>query len=444
MQKENFKARSGFLLTAIGAAVGIGNIWGFPRQLAEGGGVLFLIIYILLVILVGYPILSCEFAVGRETGDKPSKALKAISGKGIGGFLSELASFLMMGYYSFLGGCMIYYMCVNVTALFGKETQSDSALFLSFISDSFSSAVFTLIFIFLAVFITAMGVSKGIERFSKFAVPLLIIMLPMLAICALSLPNATESVLKSLEIPHDLTLLKFAEIFASAGEQMFFSLSLGVGCMITYGAYLNKEENIPKSSAVIAFTDTSVALLAALTVLPISGVLNNSENDGAMLLFVAMQRIFDSYHLWGHMFGFLFFALLLLVALSSAVSMIEVSMSLTGEYGGRKSSAIFCGVAVSIPAILIARDGMGFGDLPSLFGLNWLEFAEFLFQAVLMPISAIVLIKAVLTAKNESMLRRQLGGLSGSIIVILLKIFAMPVTIMVIAVKFIELLKLQN
>ncbi len=329
-------------------------------------------------------------------------------------------------------------------SLIGTENKMGSSLFLSFVSNEFSSSLYTLIFILLATIITAFGISKGIERFSKFAVPLLLIMLPVLAICTLSLPNAGEAVLEMLKFPTEITAMEVAEIFASAGEQMFFSLSLGVGCMICYGSFLNRNVNIPKSSAIIALADTSVALLAALTVLPVGAMLGQGESDGSMLLFVSMQKVFDSYHLWGHMFGVLFYILLLLVALSSAVSMLEVSMSLTGESENRKASAIFSGIAVSIPAILIARDGMGFGNFSEIFGMNLMALAEFLSQAILMPLSAILMLKAMRKAENESMLRRQLGGTSGSIIVVLLRYLALPTTVMVIIVKVLELLDLNQ
>ncbi|MGE4354324.1 MAG: sodium-dependent transporter [Oscillospiraceae bacterium] len=435
MKKQSWSGTSGFVLAAVGAAVGLGNIWGFPRHMAKGGGLLFLLLYLVLALLVGYPMLLGELSVGRETGKKPRGAFRALTGSAAGGVLGEIASLLMMGFYSVLGGCCIRYMLVNLVGVFKSGDRGGLSLFLSYISNIPLSAMCTVLFILMSAGIIMAGVSKGLERFSKIAMPLLILMLPGIIACSMTIPGAAEGLRLMFSMPETLSLGKFFSTLSRAAVQMFFSLSLGLGCMITYGAYLPGKISIPKSAAVVVIADTLIAVLAGFAVLPAAHAVGGTEQDGAMLMFVTMQGIFDAYGAWGSMFGFLFYVLMLLAALTSAVSLMEVIASTAGEESGRVFSAVFAAALASIPAVAIARDGMGFGALPEILGMSWLDAAELFSEGILIPLCSLVLCLALRPARAEEMLRRQLGGRVGKAAYIATKYFAPPLLISVMGIK---------
>ena len=409
MQKQKFSGELGFILSAAGAAVGLGNIWGFPRCMDEGGGGLFLLIYLLLNGLVGYPLLMAELAMGRDMGLRPRSAFRKLSGSGLGGGLGELASLFMMGFYAVLGGCCIRYMLVNLQALLKGESGGGLGLFLGYISDVPLSAFYTVLFIAMAAIIIMAGVDKGLERFARIAMPMLVLMLPGLILCSMTLPGAAEGLAGLFSFPKDVGAGQIFRITATAFVQMFFSLSIGQAVMLTFGAYLPEGVSITKCAGAVVFADAFIALLAALAVIPASHAAGGNSGEGAMMLFVTMQSVFGSMGPWGSMFGALFYLLVLLAALTSALSLLEVVSAMAGEGTGRKSSALFAAALSAIPAVAIARDGMGFGALPEIFGMSWLEAAELISEGLLMPICTLLMIKALWSKQGKQLLCRQLG-----------------------------------
>jgi len=413
MDRQNFTGQFGFIMASAGAAVGLGNIWSYPRCASQGGGVVFLAVYVLLNALIGYPLLMAELAMGRDNLCRPVKAFRALGKSGAGAYLGQLASLLMMGFYSVLGGCCIRYMLVNFRGVMGSGGAEGLSLFLSYISNVPLSAFYTVLFIFMAGLVIMAGVSGGLERFAKVAMPLLIFMLPGLIMCAMSLPGAEEG-LKSLFAVPELSPKEFLALLMLAFVQMFFSLSIGQAVMITYGSYMPAGIKLPRCAAAVVLTDTLIAVLASFAVVPAAHAAGGSPGDGAMMLFVTMQKVFDAYGAWGNLFGALFYLLVLLAALTSAVSLLEVISFFAGEEAGRKSSAVFAAALSAIPAVAIARDGMGFGALPEIFGMSWLSAAEFVSEGILMPLCALLMIRALSGAKGEALLRRQLGAAAGS------------------------------
>ena len=414
MEKQSWSGEQGFILAAVGAAVGLGNIWSFPRCVAENGGAVFLAMYLLFAVLAGYPLLMAELALGRETGQRPRGAFKAVGASPLGGILGEAASLLMMGFYSVLGGCCIRYMLKNLAGIFRQGSEGSLSLFLSYISNVPVSAAYTVLFIALSAAVVMAGISGGLERFSRIAMPLLVLMLPGLIVCSMSLPGASDGLRQMFAWPAELNAGKLADIAAAALVQMFFSLSLGQGVMLTYGSYLPERVSVPRCALAVVAADTVIAILASFAVLPAASAAGG-YGEGGMMLFVTMQTVFASCGPWGSMFGFLFYLLVLLAALTSAVSLLEVISSFAGEGIGRKGAAVLAGAMAAIPAVAIARDGMGFGALPEIFGMSWLDAAALCSEVLLMPLSMLLMIFALRGVRGERLLSRQLGTTAGGL-----------------------------
>ena len=309
-KRSSWGSNLGFLMAAVGSAVGLGNIWGFPYKMGRSGGFTFLLIYLLLAVFVGLVIMASELALGRKTGLGVVGAYQAVSKKfGWVGWLGVLSPFLIMSFYAVLGGYCIQYMSLNMAELsfnlsdiFGAPLAG-GATFGAMLDNPFGCAVFTALFLFICMMIVKGGVSEGIEKFNKIGMPALFVMLVIVIIRSLTLPNAVEG-LKYMFVPGYAVEAGFIEeapnvisVLATAGGQMFFSLSLAMGAMVTYGSYLSKKENIVKNSAVIVIADTIVALMAGLAVIPAavangisSGIpVNEIALGGPKLLFVTLQ-----------------------------------------------------------------------------------------------------------------------------------------------------------
>lgn len=410
MEKRSWSSQWGFVAAAAGAAVGLGNIWSFPRYLEQHGAP-FLAAYLIMAVLAGWPLLMAEIAVGRDTGCGARGAFKELCGSALPGWAAECASLLMMGFYSVLGGCCLRYMLINLAGVFSGGAGGGLGLFLGYISNVPLSALFTVLFIAAAAVITAAPVRSGLERFSKFAVPLLALMLPGLIACSLRLPGAESGIAKMFAVPEQGGIAGTIDMLGDAACQLFFSLSIGQGVMALYGAYLPREASIPKCALAVVAADTLIAVLAGFAVVPAAEAAGGG--GGTMMMFTAMQEVFASLGSWGAMFGFLFYLLVLLAALTSAVSLLEVVGTWAGAKAGRKQAALFAAALSAVPAIAIARDGLGFGALPEIFGLSWLSAAELASEGILMPAAALAMAFALRRRSRSELLRRQLGYAAG-------------------------------
>ena len=420
--RGSFGSNIGFLLSAIGSAVGLGNIWGFPYKMGKSGGFTFLIIYLLLAIFVGFAIMLSELAIGRKTGYGPVNAYKAISKKFKWiGWLAVLAPFLIMTFYSVLGGYCIYYIAINIGGLFNGTPDSSS--FGTLLSNPGMGILMTLLFMIICYIINRGGVGGGIEKFNKIAMPALFVMLVVIIIRAWTLPNAAEG-LKFMFVPGYAVKAGFIEespsvlsVLATAGGQMFFSLSLAMGAMITYGSYLGKNENLPKNSVIIVVADTIVAIMAGLAVIP-AAVANGINNgvavadiklSGPNLLFSTLQDVFHDLGTLGSVFGIIFFLLVLIAAISSAISLIE-ALSVTfidrasarGEEPSRPRTVTLVCIVIMIVACIVAADGLGsrpfapwqfFGIGTEAAGWNdcWLDFMDVWSEGIAMPLGAMLM-----------------------------------------------------
>ena len=427
-KRGSWGSNIGFILAAIGSAVGLGNIWGFPYKMGKSGGFTFLIVYIALAVFVGLVIMTAELALGRKTKLNVVDAYKSVSKKFAWiGWLAMIAPFLIMSFYSVLGGYCIQYMSLNLAELsFGVTNGmfadvSGGASFGAMLSSPWGCVIFTALFMIICMLIVKGGVSGGIEKFNKIGMPALFVMLVIIIIRALSLPGAIEG-LKFMFVPGYAVTAGFIDeqpgfisVLATAGGQMFFSLSLAMGAMVTYGSYLGKKENLVKNSGVIVFADTLVATMAGIAVIP-AAVANGIANgipyseislSGPKLLFVTLQDVFSQMGTFGPLFGVIFYALVLIAAISSAISLMEVLATFfidraaaKGKTADRTKVTIWVSVAIMAEALLVAVCCLGeTGIAPAqLCGLEvagwndcWLDFMDCWSEGIAMPLGAMLM-----------------------------------------------------
>lgn len=407
----------GFLMAAIGSAVGLGNIWGFPYKMGASGGFTFLVVYLFLSIFVGYVIMVSELAMGRRAGLGVAGSYQALTEqKGTGakilskflGFLAMFAPFMIMTFYSVLGAYCIEYLVLNLSNLFSGTVNplSGSEYFASMLTNQVSAVGFTVLFMVICLIIVKGGIKGGIEKFSNIAMPALAIMLVVVIVRSLTLPGASEG-LKFMFVPGyalEAGLIdeapSFMKILATAGGQMFFSLSLAMGAMITYGSYLSKQENLMKNSAIIVIADTCIALMAGLAVIPAAIALGgeNAALGGPSLLFVTLQNVFLSMGAAGPIFGVLFYLLVLIAAITSAISLMEVLTTYIIDRSHAKGKAVsrtkvstFVFVAILAASMVVALDGLGSNGLPKPMGFVWLDFMDLWSEGIAMPLGALLM-----------------------------------------------------
>ena len=355
--RELWGSRLGFILAAVGSAVGLGNMWGFPYRTAENGGAAFVLLYVLLTVLVGVPIMIAEFGLGRSTRQSPIGALTAAGGSAWkpAGYLFVLSGFLILAYYSVIAGWVTRYAVDTVLSPF----PADAAGYFASVSSGPAAVAYHLGFMAVTIFIVAGGVSKGIERLSLYMMPLLFAIVVGLAIWAAFLPGANEGHAFYL-LPRFEELLSL-ETLAAAASQAFFSLSLGMGAMLTFASYLSKDSSLPQEATIISISDFSVAFFAGLVVFPVIFALGLQDAVGESTigaLFISIPGAFQSMGGTGRIVGLLFFFALFIGAITSAVSLLEVvvSSAIDNWKINRRVAAIVAGGLIAALGILPARN----------------------------------------------------------------------------------------
>ncbi len=387
-KKVGFASGIGFILAAAGSAVGLGNLWAFPYKTAKNGGAAFVFVYIACVLLIGFVTMLSEIHIGKRAHANPISAYKDI-GKEIGwfGLIAVLIPFFITCYYSVLGGYTIKYTMNSFTG--------NAGILPVFSVNVGEVILYTGIFILLAIVVIMGGVKEGIEKVSKILMPTLFLILVGIVIYSLMLGDGVKEGL-SFYLKPDFKSLGFDGVLAAMG-QAFFSLSLGMGIMITYGSYTGKEVNVVKSTAMICLFDTLVALLAGLAIFPAVAHFDASKlekSSGILLIFDILPDVFDSMGMVGTIVSFLFFAMVSIAALTSVISLIEVVTQFVIQKFkvSRKRSALTVAVlcfAVAVPiSISLGRVGILEESGLNLFGLDWLTFFDEVTNTVLMPVCA--------------------------------------------------------
>ena len=419
-ERKGFGSNFGFLMAAVGSAVGLGNIWGFPNKMGASGGALFLILYLVLAVFCGFIVMVGELALGRKTGHGAVGAYKVLSKKfSWMGWLGILSAFFILFFYCALGGYCIKYTVLNVGDLFGAGFGSNGLnggeIFGAFMANPTEAIIYGLIFVALTMIIVMGGIGGGIEKVCSIGMPCLFVALLICIIRACTLPGAVDG-LKYMFVPGWAVANgviaeapSFFEVLSTAGGQMFFSLSLGMGAMITYGSYLDKKENLEKNAILIVVMDTIVALMAGLCVIPGRFALDpEGALGGPSLLFITMQNVFHNMGAVGPIFGILFYLLVVFAAISSSISLLEVIVAhfvdkarIAGKGDKRKSYTLIAAALVGIGAILVCADSLGNASFTpwKLLGLEtyagwndcWLDFWDMLSEGIMMPLGALLM-----------------------------------------------------
>jgi len=392
-EKSGFSSKIGFILAAAGSAVGLGNIWRFPYLAAKYGGGLFLIIYLIFTVTFGFTLMLTETAIGRKTGKSVIGAYKSINKKFAPlGWLAALVPAIILPYYCVIGGWVLKYLTVFVTGN-GAAATGDGSFFSSFIGNAGQPTLFFLIYVALTAAVVMLGVQKGIEKVSKLMMPLLVVLTVGIAIYTLTLDGAMDG-LKYYILPDfdGMTVSKLLKTIAAAVGQLFYSMSLAMGIMITYGSYMRKEDSLEQSVRHIEVFDTAIAFLAGLIIVPSVFVFSNGDPDalkaGPSLMFITLPNVFDSMA-GGQIIGTVFFILVALAALTSSISLMETVVSIICEkFKIKRIPCCLIVIALCVAIGMLSVLGYSVWDTVTIFGYQLLDFFDFISNNIMMPIVA--------------------------------------------------------
>ena len=388
--RGSFSGKIGFVLSAAGASVGLGNIWRFPYLCAKYGGGIFLIVYIILALTFGYTMIVAETAIGRHTNKSPVGAFNELSHNKfmrLGGWINAIIPILIVPYYSVIGGWVTKYLFEYISN--DASVIAGDDFFVNFISNGFQSELWFIVFSVLVLAVIFMGVENGIERVSKFVMPILVVLAIIICIYSVTRPGALGGV-KFLFIP-DFRHFSIMTVVTAMG-QMFYSLSIAMGILITFGSYVKKEVSIEESTKQVEIFDTAIAVLASLMIIPavfaFSGGDESKLKAGPSLMFITMPKIFASMG-FGRIIGILFFALVLFAAVTSAIALTESAVSTFSDefkWSRRRGVTIMAVIMVALGSL----SSLGNGPLADvrIIGMQFLDFFDFLTNSVMMPIAA--------------------------------------------------------
>ncbi len=366
--REVFASSMGFVLAAAGSAVGLGNMWRFSYMTAEGGGAAFVLLYLLMTVLIGVPVMAMEFAVGRRARSSPIGAVRQIGGRGWGllGYLLVLTPVIILAYFSVIAGWALHY-AVDAIRSFSTAPSERFA----FVSTGAPAIFYHLILMATTILIVMFGIRKGIERAAVILMPVLFTILIGLALWASTLPGAEQGY--SFYLQTSIEALLNPTVIRQAASQAFLSLSVGMGVMITYASYLSREEGLVKNAMIVSLADFSVAFIAGLVVFPIIFALGISEeinNSTIGTLFISIPHAFQQMGMLGQVVGLAFFMVLALAGLTSSVSLLEVgTASIIDEFKiPRKTATLTAGIGAAIVGIFPAMSQDILGDMDKISG----------------------------------------------------------------------------
>lgn len=389
-KRGSFSGKMGFVLAAAGSAVGLGNLWRFPYLAAKYGGGIFLLVYLILAVTLGFTLMITEIAIGRKTGLSAIGAFKALDKRFVFvGYLACIVPFIITPYYCVIGGWVVKYLITFVTGNVSVAAGDD--YFTGFITEAAQPVIWFAVFVVLTALVVIAGVEKGIEKASRILMPVLVLLTIGIAAFCITRPGAGAGIRYYL-LP-DFSNFSATTVLAAMG-QLFYSMSLAMGIMITYGSYMKKENPLEKSVRQIEIFDTAIAFFAGLMIIPsvfvFSGGNEEALSKGPSLMFITLPKVFDNMKLGG-IIGTVFFVLVLFAALTSAISLMETNVSILRDKLGweRKKSTNVVTVYVLIIGAIVS---LGFGPLSfiTIIGLGLLDFFDFISNSILMPIVAIL------------------------------------------------------
>lgn len=389
--RDHFATRLGFILAAAGSAVGLGNIWKFPFMAGQNGGGAFLILYVVFVLTIGLSVMLAEFTIGRAGQRNPVGAFRALKGGAwpAAGGLGVIAGFVILSFYSVVGGWTLAYAGKAIAGgLSSSDPDQLGALFGGFISEPLGVIGFHALFMVLTVFVVAGGIRGGIERAARILMPALAVLIVILAIRSVTLEGAGKGI--DFFLTPDFSKVTWATVNAALG-QAFFSLSLGMGTMITYASYLNKQVNLPRTAAQVTVLDTGFAVIAGFMVLPAVFAFGFDPGAGPGLTFITLPAVFAQMPA-GQVFAFMFFALLAIAALTSAVSIMEPVVSYLIDERGlpRRWAAVGAGAVIWMLGVPSALSLGPWKDV-TIAGKGILDAMDYLASNIMLPMGGVLI-----------------------------------------------------
>ncbi len=389
-KRSSFTGKIGFVLAAAGSAVGLGNIWRFPYLAAKYGGGIFLLVYIVLAVTFGFALMCAEIALGRKTGQSAIGAFRTLNKKySFIGIIASIIPVIILPYYSVIGGWVTKYLTVFVSG--GMTEAAADGYFESFIAKPFEPIGWFLLFIGLTALVVLLGVEKGIEKVSKVMMPVLVVLTVFVAVYVLFMPGAIDGLI--YYVKPDFSKFSATTVLAAMG-QLFYSMSLAMGIMITYGSYMKKDVNLESSVRQIEIFDTGIAFFAGLMIVPavfaFSGGDEAALGKGPGLMFITLPKVFESMK-GGAIIGAVFFLLVLFAALTSSISLMETVVSIVKDkIGWSRNKTCILVLVFSILLGLPSSLGFGVWSNISLGGMTFLDMSDFLSNSILMPIVALL------------------------------------------------------
>ena len=387
-ERGNFSSKLGFILAAAGSAVGLGNLWRFPYLAAQYGGGIFLFVYLILILTFGFSMLAMEIAIGRKTKMSGIRAYSKLHKKfGFLGYIAALIPMIILPYYSVIGGWVIKYMLVFFTG--EGKAAAGADYFGNFVGSTWSPLIMFAIFMIATTVIVLGGVQKGVERASTIMMPILVVITVGICIYICTMPNAWEGI-KYYILP-DFSKFSFKTICAAMG-QLFYSMSIAMGIMVSYGSYVSDDTDLGKSVNQIEIFDTGIAVLSGFMIVPAVYIFSGEaglKTGGAGLMFKTLPKVFDLMPM-GQLIGGLFFVLVLFAALTSSISIMEaIASNIMDKTGFSRTKAVLIVFAISIVLGIPSSMGHGAWSHSTILGMDFLTFFDYISNSVMMPIVAI-------------------------------------------------------
>jgi len=447
-ERESFSGKFGVIAAAAGSAIGLGNIWRFPYVTGENGGGAFLFIYLIIIIAIGIPVMTSEFVIGRSAQKNPYGAFKMLApGKPwyLIGLMGVAAAFMILAFYTTVAGWTLEYVYQSLTGnLSGKNDGELTVMFDTFLKSSFRPLLWFILFMSFTALIILSGVRRGIEKSTKILMPFLALLLVILCIRSVTLEGSGEG-LKFLFHP-DFSKITPKTILEALG-QAFFSLSIGMGTLITYGSYIRKTENLASSSLMVVMADTAIAIIAGIAIFPALFALGGSPASGTGLVFIVLPGIFQKLP-FGEIFALIFFILLAVAALTSTISVLEVIVAYLVEElkMTRRKATIAATLSVSVLGFVTV---MSFGSLSNiqLFDHNIFEMLEYLTSNIMLPLGGLFIVLFIGWFYSPSLTKKELtndGALKSTYLPLFMFIvkFIAPVAIAMVFLYSLGILKL--
>jgi neurotransmitter:Na+ symporter, NSS family len=409
--RDSFGSKFGIIAAAAGSAVGLGNIWKFPYVAGQNGGGAFLVVYLIFIIAIGLPVMLSEFSIGRRAQRNAIGSFKKLAPGTpwyLVGVMGVAAAFLILSFYSAVAGWTLEYISKSLTNAFaGRDEAELNLMFSSFISGSWRPLFWQLVFMFLTAWIVAAGVKKGIEKYTKVLMPLLVVMIIVLCIRSVTLPGAGEGL--AFLFKPDFSKLT-ADAVLSALGQAFFSLSLGMGTLITYGSYVSRQDNLTGTVVQVSAADTVIAIMAGVAIFPAVFAFGIDPGEGPGLVFITLPNIFQQMP-GGYFFAIIFFVLLAVAALTSSISVLEVVVAYFVEELKltRRKATVFAALMISVLGVFCT---LSFGMMSEvhIFGMIFFDIMDFTASNLLLPLGGFFIVMFVGWYLGSGPARREISN----------------------------------